>query len=221
MNNNKVKAIIVSATIITIIIIAAATFALWPTQQDNNKSQGDKNDGGDDGRGSDDHSDGDNADNSKYNFLNIHQRIQNHTLISTTTTVVFGCLILIILLAKGYHQKQKRRKKENPRMKNMDNNPYIMEQATNGTWSSMGPSNSWSTPAPTWGHTQLQGQTIPGAHHHPYAPRPLPAPRAQQEEGQEHAPRGAGQEIALVHSDVSRANSEPGPMMGAQWKHNK
>ena len=218
MNNNKVKAIIVSATIITIIIITAATFALWPTQQDNNKSQGDKNDGGDDGRGSDDHSDGDNADNSKYNFLNIHQRIQNHTLISTTTTVVFGCLILIILLAKGYHQKQKRRKKENPRMKNMDNNPYIMEQATNGTWSSMGPSNSWSTPAPTWGHTQLQGQTIPGAHHHPYAPRPLPAPRVQQEEhGQEHALRGAGQEIALVHSDATREN---GPKMGSQWKHN-
>ena len=213
MNNNKVKAIIISATIITIIIIAAATFALWPTQQDNNKSQGDKNDGGDDGRGSDDHSDGDNADNSKYNFLNIHQRIQNHTLISTTTTVVFGCLILTFLLAKGYAQRQKRRKKDNSRMRNRENNPYAREYATNGTWTSgsMGPTDSWSTPAPTWGHPQPQGQMIPGGHHHPYGPQPLPAPRV---------PREEGQELAMVHSDATRANNENGPKMGSQWKHN-
>ena len=206
--NNKVKAIIFSATIATIIIVAAVTFALWPTQQNNNQNQGDKGDSDD----KNDHSDGDNTDNSRYNFLNLHYHISNHTLISTTTTVVFGCLILTFLLAKGYASRQKRRKRDNTRMRNRENNPYAREYATNGTWTSgsMGPTDSWSTPAPTWGHPQPQGQMIPAGHHHPYGPQPLPAPRV---------PREEGQELALVHSNATRTSNEEGPKLGNQWKH--
>ena len=216
--NNKVKAIIFSAITTTIIIAAIVTIALWPTQQNNNQNQGDKGDSDD----KNDHSDGDNTDNSRFNFLNLHYRISNHTLISTTTTVVFGCLILTFLLAKGYASRQKRRKRDNTRTRDRERNPYTRDYATNGTWTSgsMGPTDSWSTPAPTWGHPQPQGQMIPGGHHHPYGPQPLPAPRVPREEGQELALRGAGQELALVHSDATRANNENGPKMGSQWKHN-
>ena len=83
--NNKVKAIIFSAITTTIIIAAIVTIALWPTQQNNNQNQGDKGDSDD----KNDHSDGDNTDNSRFNMLNLHYRISNHTLISTSTTVVF------------------------------------------------------------------------------------------------------------------------------------
>ena len=203
--NNKVKAIIFSAITATIITAAIVTFALWPTQQNNNQNQGDSDDKNDD-------SDGDNTDNSRFNMLNLHYRISNHTLISTTTTVVFGCLILTFLLAKGYASRQKRRKTDNIRTRDRERNPYTRDNATNGTWSSgsMGPMDSWTTPAPAWGHPQPQGQMTPAGHHHPYGPHPLPAPRV---------PREEGQELALVHANATRTNNEEGPKLGNQWKH--
>ena len=202
--NNKVKAIIFSAITTTIIIAAIVTIALWPTQKDNNQNQGDKGDSGD----KDDHSDGDMTDSSRFNMLNLHYRISNHTLISTSTTVVFGCLILTLLLAKGYASRQKRRKRENnQRSRDRERNSYTRDYATNGTWSM----DSWMTPAPVWGHPQPQGQLPPAGHHHPHGPHPLPAPRVPREEGQ--------QELALVHANAARTNNEEGPKLGNQWKH--
>ena len=151
--NNKVKALVFGA-ISTIIIAAIVTIALWPTQKDNNSTQGDNGDNGD-------HGDGNMSDSSRLNLINLHYRITNHTLITTSTTVVFGCLILIIFFAKGYVSRQRKRKREKKARSrerersshsNHSSRDFTPSYSTNGTWTMM--DNSWipqQMQAPVWG----------------------------------------------------------------------
>ena len=190
--NNKMKALVFGATSAIIIIAAITTITLWPTQKDNDQPKGD----GDNG----DHSDRDMSDQSKFNLVNLHYRVTNHTIISTTTTVVVGCLILIILFYVSRQRKRKRdkrEKKERERNSHRDYNPA--PYTTNGTWATMD--------TPTW-----MPWGLPGGHQpQPQGHIPQPAPRLQREDGP--------QELALVHAPAARTNNEDVPKLGTQWKH--
>ena len=101
MVSTKTKVMVAAGLAIaaTIIII---TITLWPNQSQKDEGKGeagtDKQD-----------------DNSKFNLINIHSKISNHTRIMTSTVIATAAIILISILIKEYlhNRRIKKRKTTN------------------------------------------------------------------------------------------------------------
>ena len=94
--NTKTKIIIVAAVAIAATIIIT-TITLWPTQEDD----GEKEEGTDK-----------QDDFSRFNMINLHYKITNHTIITTSAIVAIGVIIVIIFVIKEIlHNKRIKKQK--------------------------------------------------------------------------------------------------------------
>ena len=215
MTSTKAKAF--AATIGTTIILAITiiTICVWPQDDKNFPDSDEPTDS--------------QTDNSRFSLINLHYKVNSHTLITTSTFIASTCTIIIIIVFKEIVMNR-RRKKQRTSMQMMSRGSYPMEY-TSSTWMQGIPRQSSSNSYPDLAMQQNIPRPYPDMPATSWSPdvqqpyyyvAPHPQARTLRKEHGAGETQQQGQAMAVVHGRApaveNKDTEEENSKLGSKWR---